>query len=274
MKPDFKPKKHLGQNFLFDRNILGKIAASIKLKGNDTVLEIGPGLGTLTDFLAKEAEEVIAVEVDRRAVSLLKDKFRDSSNVRIVNCDFLKYSIPGKYSGKKIKVVGNIPYYITTPIIEHLIDLRKNIEDIFITVQKELAQRIIAPAASESYGSLSCFVQYYFKPEILFKIKPGSFWPAPKVESVLLRLSPYKEPPLKVRNEKLLFTIIRNSFAKRRKTIINALSFILDKELISSIIRDLGLKHDVRAEELSLKQMAEISESIERLVPYGLRANF
>ncbi|MDP1853264.1 MAG: 16S rRNA (adenine(1518)-N(6)/adenine(1519)-N(6))-dimethyltransferase RsmA, partial [Candidatus Omnitrophota bacterium] len=182
----FLPKKSLGQNFIFDENILKKIVSHLGLEKKDTVLEIGAGLGTLTNFLIKSAGEVIALEIDKRAVEVLHDKFKDEKNIEIVNQDILKYVIPRKFIRKKLIVVGNIPFYITSPIIERLFGFRDRIDSIFLTVQKEVAKRIAAKPSTKDYGALTCFVRYHSRPEILFDIKAGSFSPAPKVDAAFI----------------------------------------------------------------------------------------
>lgn len=259
----FKPKKKLGQNFLFDKNILGKMAACLDLGPNDTVLEIGSGLGTLTDFLLRFGSKVIAVEVDRDAVGLLREKFRSQNNIEIVHQDFLRYDFSKTPGNKdKIKVVGNIPYYITSAIIEHLFRFRARIKSIFLTVQKEVAERIVAAPGGREYSSLSCFTQYYTKPKIMFKIKPESFWPKPKVESVFLRLEILDTPSVYVKDEELFFRIIRLAFNQRRKIFVNTLADIYPKDMLFAVLKELGFDSKVRVEELSLADLAGIANEL------------
>lgn len=256
MYPDFSPKKSLGQNFLLDRNILNRIVASLELDNSDTVLEIGAGLGRLTSLLAEKAHKVIALEIDKRAVVLLKAQFKNNSKIEIVEQDFLKYEIKEKFFKKRLKVAGNIPFYITTPIIERLFNFRGRIESVFLTVQKEVAKRITAAPSSKAYGALTCFVQYYALPRILFNIKAGSFVPAPKVDAAFLRLEILKRPPCKVSNDEQFFKMVRYGFSQRRKTLVNALGPMFKKELSILAIKELGLNPKIRIENLSLKEMA------------------
>lgn len=257
MPHSFRTQKRLGQNFLFDKNILAKMVSALGLQAGDTILEIGAGLGTLTELLAEKPVKAIALEIDKRAADLLKDKFKEK-NVAIINEDFLQYMISSKFIKKKLKVIGNIPYYITTPIIERLFNFRDRIATIFITVQKEVAERIAASPGTKKYGSLTCFVRYYANPEILFYIKAGSFSPAPKVESAFLKLELFKKPPYAVDNEELFFKMIRRGFGQRRKTFVNALSPLVKKEAALFAIRGLGLKPDIRIERLSLENLRDI----------------
>ena len=256
MYPDFSPKKSLGQNFLFDRNILNKIVSSLGLNNDDRVLEIGAGLGTLTSLLIEKAHKIIALEIDKRAVVLLNAKFKNNANVEIIEQDFLKYDIKQKFFKKKLKVVGNIPFYITTPIIERLFNFRDRIESIFLTVQKEVAERITALPSTKEYGALTCFVQYYALPRILFNIKAGSFVPAPKVDAAFLKLEILKDPYCEVSNGEQFFRMVRCGFSQRRKTLVNALSPMFKKELSSSVIKELGFNPKIRIENLSMKELA------------------
>lgn len=263
MQDNFRPKKSLGQNFLFDRNILNKIVAALNLNSSEAVLEIGAGLGGLTALLAERAKEVIAVEIDKQAVAILKEKFSGRKNIRIVNKDFLKYDIPKKFrSGNRLKVAGNIPYYITSPIIERLFNFRASISEIFLTVQKEVAERMVALPGRREYSALTCFVRYYAKPKILFKIKPGSFWPAPKVESAFLKLEFPDNPPFKAEDDKFFFKMIRAAFNQRRKTFVNALSPISLKEKTSLVLNKLGISPNIRAEDIALEDLVRISNCL------------
>ncbi len=265
----FKAKKSLGQNFLVDKNILNKIISACQLNKTDTILEIGPGLGVLTEEISKLAKKVTAVELDNRLCSLLKDKFRGSKNVEIIHKDILKVKIPNLKSlngmDKAITVIGNLPFYITTPIITHLLGQRQYIRNIYITVQKEVAKRFVAQPKTDDYSAFSCFVQYYTKPKILFYIKRNSFQPAPKVDSAFIRLDIYEKPPLIVRDEALFFKIIRIGFNQRRKMLKNNLkSLIVDGRALSatdiiSLFEESGLSCSARAEELSLSDFARLS---------------
>lgn len=259
MPERFHPKKQLGQNFLFDENILKRIVSYLELSEKDTVLEIGAGLGALTDVLSRHAGKVIALEIDKEALGLLRGRFKDIRNIEILEQDFLQYNLAKEFARHKIKVVGNIPFYITSAIIERLLNFGDRIKSAFLTVQKEVAERITASAGMKEYGSLSCFVQYYARAKIVFRIKAGSFWPRPKVDAALIRLDILGSPLYPAKNEELLFKIIRNGFNQRRKMFVNALGSIIEKEKISAAIRSLGLDPRIRIEKIALKELAEIS---------------
>ncbi|MDD2751961.1 MAG: 16S rRNA (adenine(1518)-N(6)/adenine(1519)-N(6))-dimethyltransferase RsmA [Candidatus Omnitrophica bacterium] len=248
-----KPKKSLGQNFLIDQNIRNKIISACNFSASDIVLEIGPGRGELTQEIAKQVKKVYAVEIDPLLCAQLKDKFPDQKKIEIVNQDILKFSFSSiRRQNKKIKIVGNIPYYISTPVIEYVIKNKKGICAAYLTVQKEFARRLAASGGNKEFGALSCFVQYYLKPEIVFDIKKGSFFPAPKVDSSFLKLEVRKEPAVKVEDEELFFKIIRAAFNQRRKILRNSLAKILAEENLGSF----KLK---RPEELSLEDFAELA---------------
>jgi 16S rRNA (adenine1518-N6/adenine1519-N6)-dimethyltransferase len=248
-------KKKLSQNFLIDKNIVKKIIESCELKKADSILEIGAGRGELTVDLAKRVKRVIAVELDRRLCEILKERLKDLDNVEIVCEDILRYKIPKG----KLKVVSNLPYAIATPIIEYLIENRSKISKIFISLQKELAYRLIATPGNKDYGSLSLFVQYYTEPKILFPIKRRSFWPPPKVDSVFLRLNLRKGYFPFVKDESLLFKIIRKVFSARRKMLRNSLEYLFPKDRIACIFEELRLNPFIRPEELSLEDFCRIA---------------
>ena len=253
-----KPKKSLGQNFLADRNIREKIVKAAEFNLKDAVLEIGPGRGEITSLLLPKVKKLYALEIDRSLCDVLKETLGNHSNLELINKDILKFdlfSIPGQ-----IKVVGNIPYYISTPIIEHLFEYREKIEAIFMTVQKEFAKRMSAAPGSRDYSSLSCFVQYYCEPKVLFNIKRGSFYPVPNVDSSFIRLKIRKEPAVKVSDEKRLFVIIRAAFNQRRKTLRNSLEGIIADEALEKFYRDNHISKGIRPESLSLKDFAALSE--------------
>jgi 16S rRNA (adenine1518-N6/adenine1519-N6)-dimethyltransferase len=254
-----KPKKSLGQNFLIDRNIQSKIADSVDLNPDDTVLEIGPGEGAITGLLCQAANKVFAVEIDRNLCALLTNKFAKTENLSVVNADILKFDLRSLPPGNKFKVIGNIPYYITSPIVEHLLLYRERIKDIYLTVQKEFAQRMAADPGSKAYGSFSCFVQYYTEPEILFLIKKNSFHPAPKVDSSFLRLKLREEPAVKVKNEAMLFKIIRTAFQQRRKTMKNGLEELIPNRQLEQFFRQYDIDPRIRAEDLSLQDFANLA---------------
>ncbi|MDD5166729.1 MAG: 16S rRNA (adenine(1518)-N(6)/adenine(1519)-N(6))-dimethyltransferase RsmA [Candidatus Omnitrophica bacterium] len=264
MRP--KPKKRLGQNFLIDKNIQRKIIAACGLHLSDNVLEIGPGRGELTRPIAQNTKKVIAVEIDKFLFSELKQEFKDYKNTRIVNCDILKFD-PTKFFSKtdlinsNIKVVGNIPYYISSPIIEHLFKFNKYIDTVFMTVQKEFARRITALPGSKDYGSLTCFVRYYTEPKILFLIKRNSFFPIPKVDSCLLRLKILRHPGVGINDEKLFFRIIRAAFNKRRKILRNSLEGIIPQEKLNNFFDTFNIDCNIRPEDLSLQNFSDLANS-------------
>lgn len=256
-----KPKKRLGQNFLFDKNIQRKLIAAYALKASDRVLEIGAGYGELTMLIAHDAAFVYALEIDPALCKTLKDNARGYANIKIINQDILRFNLK-KYFGRlknKIKVVGNIPYYITTPIIEHLLRYRDKIETIFITLQKEFAKRITAYPGSGDYSSFSCFVQYYSIPEMLFFIKKTSFSPIPKVDSCVLELKIREKPAVQVKNEKLLFRIIRSAFNQKRKTLRNSLDGVIPFGKLSRFFRVYNIDCNIRPEDLTLEDFANLS---------------
>ena len=257
-----QPKKRLGQNFLFDKNIQRKIIASCGLKKDDVILEIGAGRGELTQLIAPSVRRIYALEIDKNLCAVLEGNLAGFSNVKIVNQDILAFDL-GKYFAKfknKIKVIGNIPYYISTPIIERLLKYRGKIESVYLTVQKEFAERLAAPAGSKVYGSLSCFVQYYAQPQILFRIKKTSFTPRPKVDSCFLRLEIRSEPAVKVADEKLFFRIIRTAFNQRRKTLRNSLSGIIPAQNLEKFFTRSGIGRNIRPEQMSLENFAFLTE--------------
>jgi 16S rRNA (adenine1518-N6/adenine1519-N6)-dimethyltransferase len=229
----FKPKKSLGQNFLIDKNIQKKIISACLLSSADTVLEIGPGRGELTSLLVDKVKKIYAVELDNGLYSFLKERFKDQSNLRLANEDILKYNLKKKLiKEKNIKVIGNLPYYISTPIIEHLFQFRDKIQEMFFMVQKEFAYRIVASAGSKRYGSLSCFIQYYTEPKINFLVKKGSFLPQPKVDSAFISLRVRKRPKVEVEDENRLFKVIRTAFSQRRKTLKNSLKGLIPQDTL------------------------------------------
>jgi 16S rRNA (adenine1518-N6/adenine1519-N6)-dimethyltransferase len=255
-----KPKKRLGQNFLIDKNIQRKLIASFALKASDQILEIGAGYGDITRLVAQNVAFVYALEIDPVLCKILRDNLKEYKNIRIINKDILKFNLSRYFSRlkNKIKVVGNIPYYITTPIIEHLLKYQDRIETIFITVQKEFARRITALSGSKEYGSFSCFVQYYTLPKSLFLIKKNSFLPTPKVDSCLLELKIRQAPLVKVRNEKSFFKIIRAAFNQRRKTLRNSLEGIVSLQKLSLFFKNYGIDPDIRPEDLTIEDFAHL----------------
>ena len=256
-----RPKKRLGQNFLVDANIRNKIVDNIDLNAESIVLEIGAGKGELTRLLAKKAKHVYALEIDKRLCLLLRETLKDFPNVTLINEDVLEFDISklARSVDARFTVVGNIPYYISSPIIEWLINNRQSVSQAFLTVQKEFAQRVVAKPGSKIYGSFSCFVQYYMHSTICFDIKKGSFHPVPKVDSSFLQLEVRIEPPVRVEDESVLFKVIRAAFNKRRKTLRNSLFGIIAAKDLESFLADSGLNSNIRPEDLNLQDFANLA---------------
>ena len=266
----FNFQKKFGQNFLIDTHVLDKIIDASGVTEDDFILEIGPGIGTMTQYLCERAREVVAVEIDKNLIPILSDTLKNYSNVTVINEDILKLDIcklaEEKNQGKPIKVVANLPYYITTPIIMGLFESHVPIDSITIMVQKEVAERMQEGPGSKEYGALSLAVQYYAKPEIVANVPPNCFMPRPNVGSAVIRLTRHEKPPVEVEDEKLMFRIIRASFNQRRKTLANGLNnspeIHLPKEVIQESIVSLGVPENIRGEALSLEQFAELSNEI------------
>lgn len=265
-------QKKFGQNFLIDTHVLDKIIAAAGITKDDMVLEIGPGIGTMTQYLCENAGKVIAVEIDRTLVPILEnDTLSAYDNFRIINEDVLKLDlrelIDKENGGKPIKVAANLPYYITTPIVMKLLEERLPIDNITVMVQKEVAERMQAGPGSKDYGALSLAVQYYAEAYIAANVPPNCFMPRPNVGSAVIRLTLHKEPPVKVRNEKLMFALIRASFNQRRKTLQNGINnsteLNFSKEKVSSALLAMGLPETVRGESLTLEQFARLSDLLE-----------
>ena len=269
-KYHFNFQKKFGQNFLINTSILEEIIDAAEITREDFVLEIGPGIGTMTQYLCEAAREVVAVEIDTNLIPILGDTLSAYDNVEVMNADILKVDIAKladeRNGGKPIKVVANLPYYITTPIIMGLFESHVPIDSITIMVQKEVADRMQEGPGSKEYGALSLAVQYYAKPEIVVNVPPSCFMPQPKVGSAVIRLTRHENPPVDVDNEKLMFQVIRASFNQRRKTLANGLnnfgSFSLGKEEIQKSIEELGVPVYIRGEALSLEQFAKLSNII------------
>lgn len=260
-----RPLKRFGQNFLIDQNVARKMVEAASLTSQRSVLEIGPGRGALTALLAQAVKRVVAVEIDRGLCGILREDFGRADNVDVVCSDILKFDLKSyliKNEIKKVTVVANLPYYITTPIIEYFVRHIQLIEDIYITVQKEVALRLTALPKTKIYGSLTCFVNYFCEPAILFQIGKGCFRPAPKIDSCFVRLKPYgsKKRPYRARSEELLLRVVRASFGQRRKQILNPLSKIFEKEDLQNISRQDFLTR--RAEEFSLGDFVVLSNLI------------
>ena len=264
----FNFQKKYGQNFLIDTHVLDKIIGAAQIGPDDFVLEIGPGIGTMTQYLACAARKVVAVEIDKALIPILEDTLSDYDNARVINNDVLKVDIAKlaeeENGGKPIKVVANLPYYITTPIIMGLFENHVPIKSITVMVQKEVADRMQVGPGTKDYGALSLAVQYYAKPYIVANVPPNCFMPRPKVGSAVIRLERYEEPPVKVKDEKLMFRIIRASFNQRRKTLANGLknSAELDytKEEIEAAIEALGRGASIRGEAITLEEFAKLAD--------------
>lgn len=266
-KYQFAFQKRFGQNFLIDAHVLEKIVSAAGITKDDCVLEIGPGIGTMTQYLAESAGQVIAVEIDTNLLPILADTLKDYSNVKVINQDILKVDINElvkEYNnGRPIKVVANLPYYITTPIIMGLFESNVPIDNITVMVQKEVADRMQVGPGSKDYGALSLAVQYYANPYIVANVPPNCFIPRPNVGSAVIRLTRYQEPPVQVKDQKLMFKLIRASFNQRRKTLQNGLNnspeISFSKEEITKAIESLGVSPSVRGEALSLEQFAQLA---------------
>lgn len=269
-KYQFNFQKKFGQNFLIDTGILEEIIEAAQITKDDFVLEIGPGIGTMTQYLCEAARAVVAVEIDTNLIPILKDTLAEYNNVDVLNEDILKVNISKlaeeKNNGKPIKVVANLPYYITTPIIMGLFEGNVPVESITVMVQKEVADRMQTGPGNKDYGALSLAVQYYADPYIVANVPPNCFMPRPKVGSAVIRLTRHAAPPVKVDNEKWMFDIIRASFNQRRKTLANGLSnsdkIDLPKDVITEAIAKLGKVESVRGESLSLEEFAALSNDL------------
>lgn len=267
-KYQFAFQKRFGQNFLIDAHVLEKIVSAAGITKDDCVLEIGPGIGTMTQYLAENAGRVVAVEIDRNLIPILKETLADYDNVTVINEDILRVDIKAlaeEYNGgKPIKVVANLPYYITTPIIMGLFESGVPIDNITVMVQKEVADRMKEGPGSKDYGALSLAVQYYAEPEIVANVPPNCFIPRPNVGSAVIRLTRHKEMPVEVKDPALMFKIIRASFNQRRKTLQNGLGNAPElpytKEQIAAAIAEMGLTPTIRGEALSLAQFAQLSD--------------
>ena len=266
-KYDFAFQKKFGQNFLIDEHVLNKIIAAAGVTKEDMVLEIGPGFGTMTQYLSENAREVVAVEIDKELIPVLNDTLSDYDNVTIINEDILKVDIEKlvqeRNGGNPIKVVANLPYYITTPIIMGLLENHVPVDNITVMVQKEVALRMQAKPGTKDYGALSLAVQYYAKPYIAANVPPNCFIPRPNVGSAVIRLELFDEPPVSVKDEKMMFSIIRASFNQRRKTLQNSVvngGLPFTKEQISKALGKMELADTIRGEALSLEQFAKLTD--------------
>lgn len=266
-KYDFAFQKKFGQNFLIDGHVLDKIIAAAGVTKEDVVLEIGPGFGTMTQYLAEAAKEVIAVEIDKTLIPILQETLKDYDNVTLINEDILKVDIGAlaeeKNGGNPIKVVANLPYYITTPIIMGLFENHVPLENVTVMVQKEVAQRMQAGPGTKDYGALSLAVQFYAQPYIVANVPPNCFIPRPNVGSAVIRLTKWEKLPVQVKDEAFLFSLIRASFNQRRKTLQNSLvngGIGVTKEQVAAALEQMELPPAVRGEALTLSQFARLSD--------------
>ena len=269
-KHQFNIQKKYGQNFLVDTHVLEKIIDAAEITKDDCVIEIGPGIGTMTQYLAERARAVVAVEIDKNLIPILEDTLSEYENVTIINEDILKVDlnriVQEQNQGRPIKVVANLPYYITTPIIMGLFENQVPLRSITIMVQKEVADRMQVGPGTKDYGALSLAVQYYAKPDIVAIVPPNCFIPRPGVASAVIRLSRYDKPPVTVTDETKMFSLIRASFNQRRKTLVNSLTnaqnLSVSKQQIVDALSEMGLSPTIRGEALTLSQFATLSNLI------------
>ena len=275
-KYQFNFQKRYGQNFLIDTNILKKIVEEAGVTKEDCVVEIGPGIGTMTQYLAESAREVVAVEIDKNLIPILEDTLSGYDNVTVINEDILKVDLrklaEEKNNGRPVKIVANLPYYITTPIIMGLFENQVPLSSITIMVQKEVADRMQVGPGTKDYGALSLAVQYYARPEIVLQVPPACFMPRPGVGSAVIRLTKHEQPPVQAKDEKKLFAVIRAAFGQRRKTLANALTngFCYEAESgktqrvtrqqVYDALEQMKLSQTIRGEALTLEQFAELSD--------------
>lgn len=266
----FSFQKKFGQNFLIDENVVEKIVRQAGVTKDDFVLEIGPGIGTMTQILCENAREVVAVEIDKKLIPILNNTLSYYDNVTVINEDILKVDIAKlakeKNEGKPIKVVANLPYYITTPIIMGLFESHVPLESITVMVQKEVADRMQVGPGTKDYGALSLAVQYYAKPKVVLNVPASCFMPRPNVDSAVIRLERYENPPVEVKDERLMFKIIRASFNQRRKTMTNSIcknpELGIDKEKLLKALEECNLSATVRGEALTLEQFASLTNKL------------
>ncbi|HEX2945101.1 MAG TPA: 16S rRNA (adenine(1518)-N(6)/adenine(1519)-N(6))-dimethyltransferase RsmA [Clostridia bacterium] len=274
-KFSIRPTKSLGQNFLTDEGVLKKIAGAAELTKNDIVLEVGPGLGSLTAQLAENAGAVLAVEIDRHLIPALRESLGSYPNIHIIHGDIMRidpenelrpYIKDGEGTDRQLKVVANLPYYITTPVIMKLLESGLKAKTMVFMVQKEVADRMRAKPGGKDYGALSVAVQYYSKPSIVLDVPPHSFIPQPDVDSSVIRLDIYDKAPVELRDKELFFRLVKASFGQRRKTLVNALNnaglFSRGKDEIKMVLSEIGIEENRRGETLSIEQFAQLSNII------------
>ena len=267
-KNGFSFKKNFGQNFLIDERVLTRIVEAADISKGDHVLEIGPGIGTMTQAMAEAAGRVTAVEIDSRLIPILEENLAGYDNVSIINADVLKTDIAAiaAEGGVPLKVVANLPYYITTPIVMGLLEQDIPVKSITVMIQKEVAERMSAGPGTKDYGALSLAVQYYTEPHLIANVPPNCFIPRPGVGSAVIRLDRYEEPPVKVSDPKMMFRLIQAAFGQRRKTLVNTLihrgDLGLTRERVLQVLREMGLPEAVRGEALTLEQFAELTDRL------------
>lgn len=265
----FSFKKNFGQNFLVDERVLEKIIDAARIDKNDTVIEVGPGIGTLTQALAKAAGRVIAVEIDKSLIPLLEDTLSGFENIEIINEDILKVDIK-KFSEQdgSVKVVANLPYYITTPVIMQILENRLPVKSITVMVQKEVAYRMKAEPASKDYGALSLAVRYYSEPYLVANVPQNCFIPRPNVDSAVIRLTIFDKPRVEVSDSGFMFKVIKAAFSQRRKTLLNCIfnskDFSFEKEEIAEILAEAGFEEKIRGERLTLEEFANLSDIMKK----------
>lgn len=268
----FNFSKALGQNFLVNPSVCPKMVKQSEINETVGVLEIGPGMGTLTQELAKKAKKVIAIEVDKRLLPILNENLSEFDNLKVINYDILKINLKKLFAeeflGMDVVVCANLPYYITSQILMKLLEEKLSLKSITVMVQKEVAQRICAGPANKNASSISLAVNYYAEPEILFEVKKGSFWPIPKVDSAVIKLNIRKKPACNVVDEKKFFKIIKSAFLQRRKTIVNSLSnnLNLSKDILLYVFNNLKIDPQNRAENLTLEQFSELTEALSKFI--------
>ena len=266
---DFRNRKSLGQNFLIDRSVIDSMVEGSEIQGEDLVIEIGPGIGVLTDAIAQRAGKVLAIELDKSLIPVLRYTLGEYNNIEILNEDILKVNLEEEISKRltetisHVKIMGNLPYYITTPIIMDLLEGKVPAESITIMMQKEVAERIMADPGSKTYGALSVAVQFYCETELLELVNKEKFFPAPKVDSAVLKLTMRDEPAVQVKDEKLFFKLVRAGFGQRRKTLLNSLAGGgFDKEEIKTCLEKAGIDGTRRAETLSLQEFGKLADQL------------
>ncbi len=271
-KYQFRMQKKYGQNFLIDTNILRKIMEAAQITKEDCVLEIGPGIGTLTQYLAETAGSVIAVEIDKDLIPILEETLAPYDNITLLNEDILKVDLQKLWEeqgGRQFKVVANLPYYITTPIIMELFESHVPLESITVMVQSEVAERMQVGPGTKAYGALSLAVQYFAKPEVMVRVPASCFIPRPKVDSMVIRLTRHINPPVEVEDEAYLFAVIRASFNQRRKTLVNGLvnagSLGVTRQQVEDVLEQMGVSKTIRGETFTLERFAELSNRLGRV---------